>query len=67
MLLDKIKKLVYDGESNELGEIWTISLDIIKDIKNHTKQITTQLSIFDIHDEKHSEEVIAIIENLLGF
>ncbi|MFR0018738.1 MAG: hypothetical protein ACLRU3_02160 [Paraclostridium sp.] len=65
-LEERIEELANKYDLNKFREIWWTSKKIIEDIKNHTKQITAQLSEFDIHDEKHSEEVIRIIERLLG-
>lgn len=47
-------------------KLYTLADDLEKRSRNHLKRITTVLTEFDIHDEKHSEKVIENIEKLLG-
>ena len=54
------------GTCDENKELWQASKDIIKSVAEHSKQISSQMSEYDIHDERHSEKVIEIIENLLA-
>lgn len=50
---------VIDWLNNKAGEI-------IKLASNHLKYVSHVFEEFDIHDAEHSEEVLNIIENLLG-
>lgn len=63
---EKIECILEQRQSEKLNSIWRVTKEIIEDTKDHLKQITTQMSSFDIHDEEHSKKVISIIENLLG-
>ncbi|ADZ82103.1 HD domain-containing protein [Cellulosilyticum lentocellum] len=63
---EQIECILKQCQSEKLNSIWRVTKEIIKDTKDHLKQITTQMSSFDIHDEEHSKKVINIIENLLG-
>ena len=40
--------------------------DIVKDVKEHLKLISSQMKQFDIHDERHSEKVIENMEKILA-
>lgn len=51
---------------DENKKLWQVSKDIIESVVEHSKQISSQMSEYDIHDERHSEKVIEIIENLLA-
>ena len=46
-------------------KLWLVSKDIIQSVVEHSKQISSQMSEYDIHDERHSEKVIEIMEHLL--
>lgn len=50
---------------DENKKLWQVSKDIIKSVVEHSKQISSQMSEYDIHDERHSEKVIEIMEHLL--
>jgi hypothetical protein len=50
---------------DENKKLWQVSKDIIKSVVEHSKQISSQMTEYDIHDERHSEKVIEIMENLL--
>lgn len=50
---------------DENKKLWQASKDIIKSVVEHSKQISSQMTEYDIHDERHSEKVIEIMENLL--
>ena len=49
----------------ENKKLWQVSKDIIESVVEHSKQISSQMSEYDIHDERHSEKVIEIMEHLL--
>ena len=51
---------------DENSKLWQVSKEIIKSVVEHSKQISSQMTEYDIHDERHSEKVIEIIENLLA-
>ena len=48
------------------GKIWNVAKEIVKDVIEHSKLISSQMTTYDIHDERHSECLISIIEQLLG-
>lgn len=50
---------------DENKKLWQVSKDIIESVVEHSKQISSQMSEYDIHDERHSEKVIEIMEHLL--
>ena len=50
---------------DENKKLWQVSKDIIKSVVEHSKQISSQMSEYDIHDERHSEKVIEIMDHLL--
>lgn len=50
---------------DENKKLWHVSKDIIESVVEHSKQISSQMSEYDIHDERHSEKVIEIMEHLL--
>ena len=50
---------------DENKKLWQVSKDIIKSVIEHSKQISSQMSEYDIHDERHSEKVIEIMDHLL--
>ena len=50
---------------DENKKLWQKSKDIKQSVVDHSKQISSQMTEYDIHDERHSEKVIEIIENLL--
>jgi molecular chaperone HtpG len=47
-------------------KLYNLADNLEKRSRAHLKRITTILSEFDIHDEKHSEKVASNIEQLLG-
>ncbi|MBR2092123.1 MAG: hypothetical protein IJ905_17695 [Fibrobacter sp.] len=51
---------------DENKKLWQVSKAIIQSVIEHSKQISSQMTEYDIHDERHSEKVIEIIENLLA-
>ena len=63
---EKIKDILEQYKSETMDSIWTTTKKVVEDVKVHLKQITAQMSNFDVHDEEHSEKVLDIIENLLG-
>lgn len=63
-LLDIIKQKTNYCDAN--NRLWQLCKRIVSDSIEHSKQISSQLSEYDIHDERHSEKVIEIIENILG-
>ena len=60
-LLDIIKQKTNYCDAN--NRLWQLCKRIVSDSIEHSKQISSQLSEYDIHDERHSEKVIEIIEN----
>ena len=65
-LIDKIEELLQTHNNPKYNELWAVCKKIVEDSIHHSKQITVQMSNYDIHDDSHSEQVINIIENLLG-
>ncbi len=65
-LIDKIEELLQTHNNPKYNELWAVCKKIVEDSIHHSKQITVQMSNYDIHDDSHSEQVIYIIENLLG-
>lgn len=51
---------------DENKKLWQVSKDIIESVVEHSKQISSQMTEYDIHDERHSEKVIEIMESLLA-
>lgn len=47
-------------------KILHIAQDIVRDVIEHSRLISSQMTTYDIHDERHSECLISIIEQLLG-
>lgn len=52
-------------ESEKTQQLWKMCKEVVENIIQHNKQITTQMSVYDIHDAEHSEEVLDIIESIL--
>lgn len=65
-LLEKIESLLQLHNNSSYNELWSVCKKIVADTTQHNKLITTQMSNYDLHDETHSEQVVYIIENLLG-
>lgn len=65
-LLDKIDESLKLHNNAIYNELWSICMKIVEDTIQHNKLITSQMSNYDLHDETHSEQVICIIESLLG-
>lgn len=65
-LKDKIEELLQIHKNEKYNELWSVCQKIVADAIQHGKLITSQMSNYDIHDNTHSEQVICIIENLLG-
>jgi len=62
----KIEELLKAHENTKYNELWAVCKKIVDDSIQHSKLITAQMSNYDLHDASHSEQVIVIIENLLG-
>lgn len=65
-LLEKIETLLQLHNNTEYNELWPVCKKIVEDTIQHNKLITAQMSNYDLHDETHSEQIVFIIENLLG-
>lgn len=65
-LIEKIEVLLKVHDNTQYNELWSVCKKIVRDVIQHNKLITAQLSNYDLHDETHSEQVIYIIEKLLG-
>lgn len=65
-LIDKIEELLQKHKNTQYNELWSVCKKIVQDSIQHSKLITVQMSNYDLHDDTHSEQVIYIIENLLG-
>ena len=65
-LLEKIESLLQLHNNPSYNELWPVCKKIVADTTQHNKLITAQMSNYDLHDETHSEQVVYIIENLLG-
>ena len=65
-LLEKIESLLQLHNNSKYNELWAVCKRIVADTTQHNKLITAQMSNYDLHDEMHSEQVVYIIENLLG-
>ncbi len=64
-VLKKRSDLAFDDVKIEL-KLYNLADDLERKARAHLKRITTILTEFDIHDEKHSEKVVYNIEKLLG-
>lgn len=62
-LIDLIKE---QSKTDEKTRLWLAVCDIVKDVKEHLKLISSQMKQYDIHDERHSEKVIENIEKILA-
>ncbi len=65
-LIERIDELLQTHNNAEYTKLWSVCKTIVDDVIQHNKLITTQMSNYDLHDETHSEQVISIVENLLG-
>lgn len=65
-ILEKIESLLQLHNNSSYNELWSVCKKIVADTTQHNKLITAQMSNYDLHDETHSEQVVYIIENLLG-
>lgn len=65
-LTDKISELLQVHNNEKYNELWSVCQKIVEDTIQHNKLITSQMSNYDLHDETHSEQVVSIIESLLG-
>lgn len=65
-LIEKIEELLQKHKNEQYNELWSVCQKIVEDTIQHNKLITSQMSNYDLHDETHSEQVVSIIENLLG-
>ena len=52
-------------KDNKLNILWIASQKVVTDTINHNKQIISQMSSYDLHDEEHSQKIIEIQEALL--
>jgi len=65
-LEEKIEELLQAHQNTKYNEFWAVCKKIVEDSIQHSKLITAQMSNYDLHDASHSEQVIVIVENLLG-
>ena len=65
-LEEKIEELLQSHQNTKYNEFWSVCKKIVEDSIQHSKLITAQMSNYDLHDASHCEQVIVIIENLLG-
>lgn len=65
-LEEKIEELLQAQQNTKYNELWAVCKKIVEDSIQHGKLITAQMSNYDLHDASHSEQVIVIIEALLG-
>lgn len=65
-LTDRIEELLQKHQNLKYNELWPVCQKVVADSIQHSKQITAQMSNYDIHDDAHSAQVVCIIENLLG-
>ncbi len=63
---ERIVELLNQEKDDKSQNLWKVCKDIIENIIQHNKQIISQMSNYDIHDQEHSEKVLEIIENILG-
>lgn len=63
---ERIVELLNQEKDDKSQNLWKVCKDIIDNIIQHNKQIISQMSNYDIHDQEHSEKVLEIIENILG-
>lgn len=54
------------GEVKIELKLYNIADELEKKARHHLKRISTVLREFDIHDERHSENVVSNIEKLLA-
>lgn len=64
-IVERIESLLQTQNNPEYNELWTVCKKVVEDVIQHNKQITSQMSNYDLHDETHSENVLNIIENIL--
>lgn len=64
--IERIEELLIEYNDDKFKSLWSICKNIVESVIQHNKQINTQMSNYDIHDEAHSEKVIEILENLVG-
>lgn len=65
-LKEKIEELLQAHHNTTYNELWAACKKIVDDSIQHGKLIASQMSNYDLHDSSHSEQVILIVENLLG-
>ena len=67
-LIDILRKRVSDDkyDSEICGDLLSAAKKIIKQSSDHLEHVQKVLPEFDMHDAKHSEGVLKIIEDLLG-
>ena len=64
-IITRIEELLKIYNDQKFEALWSVCKKVVDDVNNHNKLIIAQMSNYDIHDEKHSEKVIEIIEKII--
>jgi len=65
-ILDTIESKISEITNDKYSMLWIASKNVVSDTNNHNKNIHSQMSSYDIHDEEHSKKILEIEELLLG-
>ncbi len=66
IIVEKIENKKSEIKNNKIDMLWISCKKVVSDTINHNKNIISQMSSYDIHDEEHSEKILEIEEALLG-
>ena len=51
---------------DENRDLWNIVQNIVSDVEDHLRRISSQMPNYDIHDAEHSQEIIKIMGKILA-
>jgi hypothetical protein len=66
IIVEKIENKKSEIKNDKNDMLWISCKKVVSDTINHNKNIISQMSSYDIHDEEHSEKILEIEEALLG-
>lgn len=66
IIVEKIDNKKKEINNDKIDKLWISCKKVVSDTINHNKNIISQMSSYDIHDEEHSEKILEIEEALLG-
>ena len=66
IIVEKIENKKKEIKNDKIDKLWISCKKVVSDTINHNKNIISQMSSYDIHDEEHSEKILEIEEVLLG-